>query len=116
MAEAKATALSRQPILPSKPWLDLHEGRYVDVSIVYPADKRLRKNYRLLGVATSVPLKEQKCKMHLTKNYWVLKMDFTIFFKEQQKLLRHIDMKTKRYLYQEIDFAHKAICLSVKGE
>jgi predicted AAA+ superfamily ATPase len=38
-------------------------------------------------------------------------MNFTIFFKEQQKLLRHIDMKTKRYLYQEIDFSHKAILL-----
>jgi predicted AAA+ superfamily ATPase len=49
--------------------------------------------------------------MHLTKNYWVLKMNFTIFFKEQQKLLRRIDTETKRYLYQEIDFTHKAILL-----
>ena len=38
-------------------------------------------------------------------------MDFTIFFKEQQKLLRRIHTKTKRYLYKEIDFSHKAILL-----
>jgi len=38
-------------------------------------------------------------------------MDFTIFFKEQQKLLKLTDTKKKRYLYNNIDFTHKAILL-----
>jgi len=38
-------------------------------------------------------------------------MNFTFFFKEQQKLLRVTQTKLKRYLYDKIDFNNKAVII-----
>ena len=35
-------------------------------------------------------------------------MDFTIFFEEQQKLVRSISLKNKRYLYEQIDLGNRS--------
>jgi predicted AAA+ superfamily ATPase len=38
-------------------------------------------------------------------------MDFNIFFEEQQKLIRNISLKNKRYLYEKIKWGNKCIAL-----
>ena len=41
-------------------------------------------------------------------------MDLTIFFEEQQKLIRRTSLKNKRYLYEKIKWKDK--CIAILGQ
>jgi len=49
--------------------------------------------------------------MYLTKYKGIVKMDFTVFFQEMQKQLNFVTLKTKRHLYDKINWKNRLIFL-----